>query len=127
MSLNAAVKKQIITEFGAKEGDTGSRPRSRSLCCPVGLHLTEHLQTHKHDHHSRRESAHPGRCSAAGRCSTSPRRTSSASVRWSSASASAAEAAVARWHAVTASGSHRKRGRSPVLYVRAGRRRFVVW
>ncbi len=89
MSLDAAVKKQIISEFGTKEGDTGSPEVQVALLSRRISDLTEHLKTHKHDHHSRR-----GLLILVGQrrrsCSTSPRRTSSASVRWSSASASAA-------------------------------------
>jgi ribosomal protein S15 len=79
VSLDAAVKKQIISEFGTKEGDTGSPEVQVALLSRRISDLTEHLKTHKHDHHSRR-----------GCCSTWRRRTSSASVRWSTASASAA-------------------------------------
>lgn len=54
MSLDAAVKKQIITEFGTKEGDTGSPEVQVALLSRRISDLTEHLKTHKHDHHSRR-------------------------------------------------------------------------
>ena len=40
--------------YATVEGDTGP-PRSRSRCSPsASRELTEHLKTHKHDHHSRR-------------------------------------------------------------------------
>ena len=54
MSLDAATKKQIITEFGAKEGDTGSPEVQVALLSRRISDLTEHLKTHSHDHHSRR-------------------------------------------------------------------------
>ena len=54
MSLDAAVKKQIISEFGTKEGDTGSPEVQVALLSRRISDLTEHLKTHKHDHHSRR-------------------------------------------------------------------------
>ncbi|CAM5251206.1 Polyribonucleotide nucleotidyltransferase [Streptomyces canarius] len=53
MSLDAATKKQIIAEFGAKEGDTGSPEVQVALLSRRISDLTEHLKTHKHDHHSR--------------------------------------------------------------------------
>ena len=54
MSLDAATKKQIITEFGTKEGDTGSPEVQVAMLSRRISDLTEHLKTHKHDHHSRR-------------------------------------------------------------------------
>lgn len=54
MSLDAATKKQIIAEFGTKEGDTGSPEVQVALLSRRISDLTEHLKTHKHDHHSRR-------------------------------------------------------------------------
>jgi small subunit ribosomal protein S15 len=48
------VKKQIITEYGASEGDTGSAEVQVALLSRRISDLTEHLQQHKHDHHSRR-------------------------------------------------------------------------
>jgi len=48
------VKKQIITEYGASEGDTGSAEVQVALLSRRISDLTEHLKTHKHDHHSRR-------------------------------------------------------------------------
>jgi small subunit ribosomal protein S15 len=48
------VKKQIITEYGANEGDTGSAEVQIALLSKRISDLTGHLQTHKHDHHSRR-------------------------------------------------------------------------
>ncbi len=54
MSLDAATKKQIVADFGAKEGDTGSPEVQVALLTRRITDLTEHLKTHKHDHHSRR-------------------------------------------------------------------------
>ena len=54
MSLDAATKKQIIAEYGTKEGDTGSPEVQVALLTQRIKDLTEHLKTHKHDHHCRR-------------------------------------------------------------------------
>jgi len=50
----AETKKQIIAEYGQGEGDTGSPEVQIALLTHRIKHLTEHLKTHKHDHHSRR-------------------------------------------------------------------------
>jgi small subunit ribosomal protein S15 len=52
--LAADVKKQIIDEYGAKDGDTGSPEVQVALLSRRIADLTEHLKVHKHDHHSRR-------------------------------------------------------------------------
>ena len=54
MSLDTAVKSQIITEYATGEGDTGSPEVQVALLTRRINDLTEHLKTHKHDHHSRR-------------------------------------------------------------------------
>jgi small subunit ribosomal protein S15 len=54
LSLDVATKKQIIAEFATKEGDTGSPEVQVALLTRRITDLTEHLKTHKHDHHSRR-------------------------------------------------------------------------
>ena len=54
MPLDLETKKQIIAEFGTKEGDTGSPEVQVALLSRRISDLTEHLKTHKHDHHSRR-------------------------------------------------------------------------
>lgn len=54
MPLDAATKKQIMTEFAQKEGDTGSPEVQVAMLSRRISDLTEHLKTHKHDHHSRR-------------------------------------------------------------------------
>jgi small subunit ribosomal protein S15 len=45
---------EIITEFGKHDSDTGSPEVQVALLTERITHLTEHLRTHKHDHHSRR-------------------------------------------------------------------------
>ena len=54
MSLDAAVKQEIINQFGTKPGDTGSPEVQIALLTRRINDLTEHLKSHKHDHHSRR-------------------------------------------------------------------------
>ena len=47
-------KLEIIKEFGRNEGDTGSPEVQIALLTERINHLTEHLKSHKKDHHSRR-------------------------------------------------------------------------
>ena len=47
-------KLEIIKEFGRSEADTGSPEVQIALLSERISHLTEHLKTHKKDHHSRR-------------------------------------------------------------------------
>lgn len=54
MSLDTATKSAIIAEYGTKPGDTGSPEVQIALLTRRIQDLTEHLKTHKHDHHSRR-------------------------------------------------------------------------
>ena len=54
MSIDAETKKKIIAEYATNEGDTGSPEVQVALLTHRITHLTEHLKTHKHDHHSRR-------------------------------------------------------------------------
>ena len=54
MSLDKAVKEEIIAEFGTKPGDTGSPEVQIALLSRRISDLTGHLKDHKHDHHSRR-------------------------------------------------------------------------
>ena len=54
MPLASDVKKQLITEYGATEGDTGSAEVQIAMLSKRISDLTEHLKAHKHDHHSRR-------------------------------------------------------------------------
>jgi small subunit ribosomal protein S15 len=48
------VKKKIIADHGAIDGDTGSAEVQVALLSRRISDLTEHLKMHKHDHHSRR-------------------------------------------------------------------------
>ena len=54
MSLDAKVKEEIIAKYGTKPGDTGSPEVQIALLTQRVNDLTEHLKSHKHDHHSRR-------------------------------------------------------------------------
>ncbi|WP_046470596.1 30S ribosomal protein S15 [Allosalinactinospora lopnorensis] len=54
MSIDTATKEKIISEFATKEGDTGSPDVQVALLTHRITQLTEHLKTHKQDHHSRR-------------------------------------------------------------------------
>ncbi|MCL2753757.1 MAG: 30S ribosomal protein S15 [Defluviitaleaceae bacterium] len=47
-------KQAIIAKFGRSEGDTGSPEVQIALLTARINSLTEHLKTHKKDHHSRR-------------------------------------------------------------------------
>lgn len=52
--MDKNVKAEIIAKFATHEGDTGSPEVQIALLTWRINHLTEHLQTHKKDHHSRR-------------------------------------------------------------------------
>ena len=54
MPLDTATKKQIQTEYGTVDGDTGSPEVQVAMLSRRIADLTEHLKAHKHDHHSRR-------------------------------------------------------------------------
>jgi small subunit ribosomal protein S15 len=54
VSLDTAAKKSIIAEYATGDGDTGSPEVQIALLSKRISELTEHLKTHKHDHHSRR-------------------------------------------------------------------------
>lgn len=54
MSLDTEIKKQIIADYAIGDGDTGSPEVQVALLTRRITDLTEHLKTHKHDHHSRR-------------------------------------------------------------------------
>lgn len=47
-------KTELIQTYGMREGDTGSPEVQIALLTERINHLTEHLKTHKKDHHSRR-------------------------------------------------------------------------
>ena len=54
MSLSGAQKTDIIEEYKRGEGDTGSPEVQVALLSARISELTEHFNTHKKDHHSRR-------------------------------------------------------------------------
>ncbi len=54
MPLESSVKAQIMTEYATVESDTGSPEVQVAMLTRRINDLTEHLKTHKHDHHSRR-------------------------------------------------------------------------
>ena len=54
MPLDTAVKKQIMTDYGTVDADTGSPEVQVAMLTKRIQDLTEHLKMHKHDHHSRR-------------------------------------------------------------------------
>ena len=54
MALASDVKKQIMTDYATAEADTGSPEVQVAMLSRRIADLTEHLRTHKHDHHSRR-------------------------------------------------------------------------
>lgn len=51
MAIN---KKEIVEKFGRSPQDTGSPEVQVALLTERINHLTDHLKTHKKDHHSRR-------------------------------------------------------------------------
>ena len=54
MALTAEQKKTVLAEYGLHDKDTGSPEAQVALLTKRIVDLTEHLKTHKHDHHSRR-------------------------------------------------------------------------
>lgn len=52
--MEKEVKQSIIEKFARSEGDTGSPEVQVALLTERIRELTEHLSTHKKDHHSRR-------------------------------------------------------------------------
>jgi small subunit ribosomal protein S15 len=54
VSLDAATKQKIISDYATTEGDTGSPEVQVALLTHRIKNLTEHLKTHKQDHHTRR-------------------------------------------------------------------------
>lgn len=54
MSEKKFDKSAVITSYATNSGDTGSPEVQVALLTERVNHLTEHLKTHKHDHHSRR-------------------------------------------------------------------------
>jgi len=54
MALDNADRQEIITKFGASDKDTGKTEVQIALITERIKYLTDHLKTHKKDHHSRR-------------------------------------------------------------------------
>jgi small subunit ribosomal protein S15 len=54
MALKQAEKQTLIADVQTHEGDTGSPEVQIALLTERINQLTDHLRTHKHDHHSRR-------------------------------------------------------------------------
>ena len=54
MAMNADRKTELIESFRTHDGDTGSPEVQIALLTERIVYLTEHFQTHKKDHHSRR-------------------------------------------------------------------------
>jgi len=54
VTMQTEQKQEIIAQFGHHEGDTGSPEVQVALLTSRITYLTEHFQTHKKDHHSRR-------------------------------------------------------------------------
>jgi small subunit ribosomal protein S15 len=52
--LDSTTKKTIMAEHKTVENDTGSPEVQVAMLTKRIQDLTEHLKTHKHDHHSRR-------------------------------------------------------------------------
>ena len=54
MPLDSATKTQIMSDHATVANDTGSPEVQVAMLTKRISDLTEHLKTHKHDHHSRR-------------------------------------------------------------------------
>ncbi len=54
MSITAERKQEVISENATKDGDTGSPEVQVAILTERILNLTEHMQSHKKDFHSRR-------------------------------------------------------------------------
>ena len=54
MSITAERKQALITEYATKAGDTGSPEVQVAVLSERIKNLTDHLQTHEKDFHSRR-------------------------------------------------------------------------
>ena len=52
--LTTELKKEIIEQYATHEGDTGSPVVQIAILTKRIVLLTEHLKSHKKDHHSRR-------------------------------------------------------------------------
>ena len=54
MSITAERKQELVQEFGESSNDTGSTTVQVAILTERIKNLTEHMQTHKKDFHSRR-------------------------------------------------------------------------
>jgi small subunit ribosomal protein S15 len=54
VALDTATKQAIMAEYATVENDTGSPEVQVAMLSKRIADLTEHLKTHKHDHHTRR-------------------------------------------------------------------------
>jgi small subunit ribosomal protein S15 len=54
LTLTKEAKLELVRKHGASETDTGSTDVQVAMLTERINQLTEHLRTHKHDHHSRR-------------------------------------------------------------------------
>jgi small subunit ribosomal protein S15 len=54
VALDTATKQTIMAEYATVDSDTGSPEVQVALLSKRISDLTEHLKTHKHDHHTRR-------------------------------------------------------------------------
>ena len=54
MSISPERKQEVIKEFATKEGDTGSPEVQIAIISERIRNLSEHMQQHKNDLHSRR-------------------------------------------------------------------------
>jgi small subunit ribosomal protein S15 len=54
MTLTQEDKREVVERFGKDANDTGATEVQIALLTRRINDLTEHLRTHKHDHHSRR-------------------------------------------------------------------------
>jgi small subunit ribosomal protein S15 len=54
MSITSEKKRELVDKYGRSENDTGSAEVQVALLTERINELTEHLRTHRKDHHSRR-------------------------------------------------------------------------
>ncbi|MFP4330622.1 MAG: 30S ribosomal protein S15 [Alkalispirochaetaceae bacterium] len=54
MPITKDEKHQVVEQYGVNDKDTGATEVQIALLTSRIEHLTEHLRTHKKDHHSRR-------------------------------------------------------------------------
>jgi small subunit ribosomal protein S15 len=54
MSITAERKTKLVAEYATSKGDTGSPEVQVAILSERITNLTDHLKTHKKDHHSRR-------------------------------------------------------------------------